>query len=127
MNAADSDWAERARENLCMCELAYVNSIWTQTCFHAQQCVELILKGVLVAQSRPLPRTHTIADLLNQADAATLTALHSLINDMRDLDLYYAPTRYPDAVAGALPSGLPQETEAGRALSTATDVMAVLD
>lgn len=44
----------------------------------------------------------------------------------RDLDLYYAPTRYPDAVAGALPGGLPQETEASRALSTAADVMVIL-
>ncbi len=66
MSAADSEWAERARENLRMCALAYANGI-------------------------------------------------------------YAPTRYPDAVAGALPGGLPQETEAARALSTATDVMVTLD
>jgi HEPN domain-containing protein len=35
------------------------------------------------------------------------------------LDRFYIPTRYPDAIPGSLPLGLPGEVEAREALHTA--------
>ncbi|MBI1884579.1 MAG: HEPN domain-containing protein [Chlamydiae bacterium] len=39
-----------------------------------------------------------------------------------DLDQYYRPTRYPDAVVGTLPTGLPGEKHAKEALKIAKQV-----
>ena len=39
------------------------------------------------------------------------------------LDRFYIPTRYPDALAGALPTGLPDGTDAEEALAVATSAL----
>lgn len=46
---------------------------------------------------------------------------------MHNLDRFYAPTRYPDAMPGTLPEGLPGKPESAEALAVATAVMAILD
>ena len=110
-----------------MCELAYAEGIWTQTCFHAQQTVEIALKAQLAARERRIPRTHTVEDLLDLMDQATKEALADQEGGMHNLDRYYVPTRYPDAMPGALPEGPPDKPEATDALAVATAVMAILD
>jgi len=127
MNESGSLWTDRARENLRMCDLAYRDGIWTQTCFHAQQCVEIMLKAYLANSERRIPRTNTIADLLDLMDQPIKESLSDLTNGLRNLDLYYAPTRYPDAMLGTLPDGLPGRLEATEALSVAKDLMALLN
>ena len=50
---------------------AYLSAI----CFHAQQCVEKILKAVLILRGSDVPRTHdleTLTDLLTQAGVPTV-------------------------------------------------------
>lgn len=127
MNESSRVWMARARENLRMCELAVAEGIWTQTCFHAQQTVEIALKAQLAAREYRIPRTHTIEDLLDLLDPATKEALADQEGGMHNLDRYYAPTRYPDAMPGTLPDGLPGKPEADEALTVASDVMAILD
>jgi HEPN domain-containing protein len=43
--------------------------------------------------------------------------------DITLLDRFYIPTRYPDALAGALPDGLPDATDAQEALGVARGVL----
>ena len=71
MNAPARAWIAFAREDLRMAELARDASIWNQTCFHAQQCVEKMLKATLAERGVTVPRSHRLADLLNQIDPAT--------------------------------------------------------
>jgi HEPN domain-containing protein len=47
MNEQAKAWATFAREDLRVAELTYEAEIWNQACFHAQQCVEKILKAAL--------------------------------------------------------------------------------
>jgi len=112
-------WLEFAREDLRMAELAVGADIFNQACFHAQQSVEKCLKAALALQGELVPRTHLIADLVQQLVPAARAALRALETTLLELDQFYIPTRYPDAVPGSLPEGLPQRQHAEQALEVA--------
>ena len=101
-------WLTFAEQDLRMAELALGAEIFNQTCFHAQQCVEKCLKACLAAGGALLPRTPLIADLLQQLPPTTQGTVAGLEQDLLALDQFYIPTRYPDALPGSLPEGLPQ-------------------
>ena len=118
MNENSKRWLAFAQEDLRVAELVWEQEIYNQVCFHAQQCVEKALKGLLVAQGELPPRTHAITDLLG------LLPLDWFAEDrdaLMALDDFYIPTRYPDALPGALPDGLPGKEQAKEALVTAQD------
>ena len=116
MNGAIERWLVFAREDLRMDELALAEGILNQVCFHAQQCVEKAIKGWLEQQGRIPPRTHRMADLL----ALFPPDLMGELNDaLRLLDRFYIPTRYPDALPGMLPEGMPGQGDAEEALGLA--------
>jgi HEPN domain-containing protein len=112
-------WLTFAEQDLRMAELALSAEIFNQTCFHAQQCVEKCLKACLTAAGELLPRTPRIADLLQQLPAAAQGTVAGLEQELLVLDQFYIPTRYPDALPGSLPEGLPQQPHAAMALATA--------
>jgi HEPN domain-containing protein len=55
MNEALERWLAFAREDLRMAELALAEGIFNQACFHAQQCVEKVIKGWLEQQGQAPP------------------------------------------------------------------------
>jgi HEPN domain-containing protein len=120
MTAGAERWLAFAREDLQMAELAMASGIYNQVGFHAQQCVEKVLKALLAAQGLAVPRTHAITDLLERLSEEYLPDTRS---ELHYLDDFYIPARYPDALPGTLPEGLPGNTEAGRALELARQVM----
>ncbi len=122
MNEIVDRWLAFADEDLLTAQLTLANGIHNQACFHAQQCVEKALKGALAHHSgRTPPRTHAIADLLRLLPADWLTSVRAdLIEKMDD---YYIPTRYPDALPGTLPEGLPGIAEATEAVELARIVL----
>ncbi|MFH1077429.1 MAG: HEPN domain-containing protein [Pseudomonadota bacterium] len=99
MNTAGDRWLEFASQDLQMAELALTDEIYNQVCFHSQQCVEKCLKGMLVNQGKTPPRTHSIVDLLR---LLPYDYLEDLRDDLAQMDVYYIPTRYPDALPGSL-------------------------
>jgi HEPN domain-containing protein len=112
-------WLAFAREDLRIAELALQETIFNQTCFHAQQCVEKCLKALIAAAGELLPRTHLLSDLLGHLPLASRSSLAPLEEQVLSLDQFYIPTRYPDALPGSLPQGLPQREHAQVALVTA--------
>jgi HEPN domain-containing protein/predicted nucleotidyltransferase len=112
-------WLTFAEQDLHMAALALGAEIFNQTCFHAQQCVEKCLKACLTAAGELVPRTHLIADLVQQLSAPAQAAIAGLEEAFLALDQFYIPTRYPDALPGSLPEGLPQQSHADMALITA--------
>lgn len=119
-----SDLAERwlrfARDDLYVAELVFGEHIYHQACFHGQQCVEKALKGLLVRQGQRLPRTHAITDLVSLVQSELFA---DLVDELGELDDYYIPTRYPDALPGMLPDGLPGRAEAEQAIALAGTVL----
>ena len=119
-----SDLAERwlmfAREDLPMAEAALSQKIYNQACFHAQQCVEKSLKALIALHGQRTPRSHSISELLALLPDKWLP---DSADDLSDLDDYYIPTRYPDALPGSLPEGLPGKDDAERAVAVTRRVL----
>jgi HEPN domain-containing protein len=116
MNAACDRWLEFARQDLQMAELAFHEGIYNQVCFHSHQCIEKCLKAELANMNKKPPRTHSIVDLIGLLPA---DYFRNLGEELEQVDIYYIPTRYPDALPGSLPDGLPGKEEAENALSAA--------
>ena len=66
------------------------------------------------------PRTHRIVDLLS------LLKNNPFDVKVQLLDRFYIPTRYPDALPGMLPEGLPERGDAEHALDSARQTLAIV-
>lgn len=117
-------WLDFAREDIRMAELALQWDIFNQTCFHSQQCTEKALKSLISSRGTSPPRTHRLVDILSMLEPALLA---DIANDIQLLDRFYIPTRYPDALPGALPDDLPTRQDAEQALTIAQQVLKVAD
>lgn len=115
------EWIRFAENDLKSAKVLLKEAIFNQVCFHAQQCVEKLLKAFLVLREIQPPRTHRLVDLLELA-----LAENSEMEILRDrcliLDQYYLPSRYPDAIIGSKPTGLPSHDDAAEALSIAESI-----
>lgn len=117
-----NNWFTFAEEDLKMTEAALREQLYNQVCFHSQQGVEKTLKGFLRSHAQGLPKTHLLQELLTlciQIDPD----FKSLKSDCAKLDDYYIPTRYPDALPGIFPEGLPNENDASESLLTLQKIM----
>ena len=103
-----------------MAELALKEGMYNQVCFHAQQCVEKVLKGFITYKGDIHPQTHKLTDLLSPLSPSPFDTLRDQIII---LDRFYIPTRYPDALPGSLAEGLPSAQDAKEALESARMVL----
>ena len=115
-----SNWLAFARDDLRVAECALSAKIYNQACFHAQQCVEKTLKAWIRHLGTLPPRAHQLSLLVALLPDKVLADLRL---EITFLDRFYIPTRYPDAIAGALPDGLPDVADAQEAYSVARDVL----
>ena len=112
----ENKWFIFADEDWIMAKRALEDGIFNQTCFHSQQGVEKLLKGFLQDSKKKIPKTHSLVELLNLC-AGINSTLANIEEDCIKLDRYYIPTRYPDALPGTLPEGLPSKKDAETALA----------
>ena len=89
-------WLRRAQSDLRLGEIALntPDVMLEDACFHAQQCAEKSLKGVLSYLNIPFPRTHAIdvlLDLLNNSGVV----IPDKIDEAFALTQYAVQTRYP--------------------------------
>lgn len=124
MNEEGERWLRFAREDLSVAELTMLAAIFNQVCFHAQQCAEKAIKGLLVLQGKKPPRTHLIGDLLSLLET---NPFQTSTLEIQLLDRFYIPTRYPDALPGELPEGLPGREDAEEALATARQILDTIE
>jgi HEPN domain-containing protein len=96
---------------------------WPQTCFHAQQAVELALKAALAPADTAPPRLHSNAEVLARQEDKVGEALAHHVVALHDLDSYHTATRYPDAMMGNLPS----QHDADEALTAATECVNIFE
>ena len=70
MSPLAQEWVEKAEADLATAsrELAVAeNPNYDAVCFHAQQCAEKYLKGVLEQNRTHVPKTHDLGELLDLA------------------------------------------------------------
>jgi HEPN domain-containing protein len=102
-----------------MAEVAIREGIYNQVCFHSQQSAEMAIKALLLLQGQIVPRTHLLGDLLRLLEPNPFDASLGI----QLLDRFYLPTRYPDALPGSLPEGLPNHEDALEAQAVARQVL----
>lgn len=94
-------------------------------CFHVQQAAEKLLKTCLAAADKPAPRLHSLVDLCGRIQPS-YPELKQYRNVLETLDQYYIPTRYPGALPGTLPEGLPTEQHAQEAIAAVDDLFELI-
>jgi len=110
-------WLQFAIEDRQSAEVLVAAGLYSQACFHAQQCLEKALKALLVQQGQVPPRTHRLTDLLQQL---ALDWPSDWIERMRQVDALYLSARYPDVSPASHELG---ESEAQSALALARQVL----
>ena len=98
-------WLDQARDDMQAARLCREGGIYNIACFLCQQAAEKGLKAFLVGRRAPLPKVHSLPDLLilcKQQDEEFAKIKEECVA----LDIYYSPTRYPDAARKYLPEKL---------------------
>lgn len=120
-----ADWFFFANNDVQTAEGALERGVYSMVCFLSQQAVEKSLKACLVARKKYNIRTHSLMELYKLV-RKLVPSLDRFETSFQKLDKYYAPTRYPDALPGSLPEGLPTKDDAEKALAQAQEIFTLL-
>lgn len=113
------NWLYFADEDYQSAKIMLDEEIYNKVCFLCQQAIEKLLKAYLLYNKKEIKRTHKIVDLLRECIDLDKKFLDFADNAV-EIDRYYIPTRYPDAIVGMLPEGLPKKEQAESALEIAS-------
>lgn len=114
-------WLKYADDDLAAAEHLFSVELYNLVCFHCHQAAEKTLKAFLISHGINPPRTHKLVTLLYMCTPKK-PELEDLENDVIALDMYYIPTRYPNAPISILPDGLPNKKDAQNALAIAKNI-----
>lgn len=90
------EWLRRARSNLARARASYVDAdvLLEDLCFDAQQACEKAFKALFVLKDRPVPRTHSIGDLITELSGLGFD-IPAEVSDAASLTDYAVSARYP--------------------------------
>ncbi|MDO8683917.1 MAG: HEPN domain-containing protein [Armatimonadota bacterium] len=114
MNEVVKEWVAKAEGDFLTANREIAASDrpnYDAVCFHAQQCVEKLMKAVLISKAIIPPKTHDLVRL-NEILKSTLTDWTWPLADLRLLDRASVQFRYPGESA--------EKEEAEEAISVAT-------
>lgn len=120
MTAAEK-WLKFAEDDLLSAEVLLREGIFNMACFHCQQAVEKSLKAFLRRHTSKIPYIHILEELCERCVKID-PGFSNFMDDCIALDIFYQPTRYPEAPAGSLSEGLPDQSQAEEALQKAKTV-----
>lgn len=116
------DWVFLANEDLKIARVLLDEKIYHAVCFHSQQAAEKVIKAYHLKTLGRIRRIHNLVGLLD-IDKKIKKEFLEIIEPIEFLDQFYAPVRYPDALPGSLPEGLPGKKEAEKALRCAQEIV----
>ncbi|OGG30222.1 hypothetical protein A2971_02955 [Candidatus Gottesmanbacteria bacterium RIFCSPLOWO2_01_FULL_46_21] len=117
-----SDWLFFAQSDLDGARILAHDGIYHIACFHCQQAAEKALKAYILSTGKVPPKVRTLQELAERA-AKTLREIEQFRRQLIVLDTFYIPTRYPDALPGSLPEGLPTKRDAEEAITMAEQLL----
>jgi HEPN domain-containing protein len=120
MTAAEQ-WLKFATDDIRSAEVLLREEIFNMVCFHSQQIVEKSLKAFLRHHSERIPYIHILEELCERCIEID-PSFTQLQEDCIALDIFYQPTRYPEAPAGSLPEGMPNREQAEETLQKAKNI-----
>jgi HEPN domain-containing protein len=118
-------WIYFAEQDLNFAKSGLKDKFYSHVCFLSQQTVEKSCKAFLIYNNLNYPKTHKIVEILN-SDKKLLDLLKEFIDEIKLLDAFYIPTRYPDGIPGSLTEGLPDKKDAESSLSIAEKIFNVM-
>ena len=116
-------WFKQAEYELGVAHSLVDNNFHAAACFFLHQAAEKFLKALLYAQGLRRVIGHSISELCDQC-AEYFEAFAALKTQVKSLDLYYIPTRYPNGLPGGIPAEMYDNTDSKAALNM---VLAVQD
>lgn len=115
-------WLEFAVDDIDSAEIMLRERKYNNVCYFSHQAVEKALKGFLEYNGLNPPRIHDLIELLKSCQKVNADFERYLVQ-VRILNQFYIPTRYPVAPAGSLPNRMPGEDLARRALEHAREIV----
>lgn len=97
MNALIKEWIDKAEGDFATArrELHTTKeSNYDAACFHSQQCVEKLMKGLLILRGQEFPKTHNLNEL-HRLLAPACTAWHADEIELQTLSRLSVLCRYP--------------------------------
>lgn len=123
MKKPHDGWFYLAGEDLAFARDGLEGGFYAHVCVLSQQAVEKAMKGYLVSKKKDYPRTHGLMMLKELMNAPWLD---EHIVHLKKLSEFYVPLRYPDAMPGSLPDGLPGKDDASDALNWAEEIVGLI-
>ncbi|MCE2540180.1 MAG: HEPN domain-containing protein [Acidobacteria bacterium] len=115
-------WLQAAEDDLRFARFAADGEFFAQACFFAQQAAEKAVKAVHYAGGARAILGHSVRGLIERLGKRA-PEIAALLDDARQLDLYYVPTRYPNGLEEGTPAEAFSRTQAGRALESAAAIV----
>jgi HEPN domain-containing protein len=116
-------WLRQAQSDLADARALVQHGSAATACFLAQQSAEKALKAVLYALGADLAVGHSVRTLCGEV-TSHIPAAVGRCGDWGSLDVYYIPTRYPDALPDGVPSEVFTTRQATDAIALAAQVLA---
>ena len=118
-------WFDYALDDFKAIAALMNEGVYRLVCFHTQQFVEKVFKGLLFQQGTAPPRTHDLGFLYQKLSQLNFL-LKVNISDLDFLSEVYVESRYlPDI--GLLPHGEPTKEDAQKALEIARRIFAQVE
>ena len=100
-------WLTQALRDLEAARKLLLQEEYNWVCFIAQQAAEKAVKAVHLARGESVERIHSILALIKGDRRAGVSAIGELsvfLEEARNLDKVYIPTRYPNGVPFGIPA-----------------------
>lgn len=118
----DNKWLDFVIDDLESAEIMLREKKLNNVCYFSHQAVEKVLKAFLEHHQINPPHIHNLIDLLKQCGSISQEIL-KLLPEIRTLNQFYIPTRYPVAPMGSTPKGMPNQALAEKALDYAKEIV----
>lgn len=96
-------WLDAAVDDLRHARYAEEGGFHAHACFSAQQAAEKAVKAVHFARGARAVLGNSVRNLIERLDPR-VPSLDELLDDARELDLHYIPTRYPNGLEAWTPA-----------------------
>lgn len=122
------NWFSQAKYDLMAAQWNYEGGFYNTVCFLSQQAAEKALNAFIyfAGLSRKKMLTHSAFELL-KIGATKFSELENYLDDARELDLHYIPSRYPNGLVSGYPHQFYGDNTAKSALDSAKKIVIVVE
>ena len=119
-------WLRQAEYDLKAAEWNQQGGVHAPACFWAQQAAAKSLRAFLFMNRDQTYETRSVVDLLDRAITYE-EGFKEFIGSSTSLDLYYKPSRFPDAIPGGIPAEVITAKDSQDAIRQAAGIIAVVE